>query len=313
MAVSKGKTLLIRGCLLMSLLLSGCGGQSLSDREIVRGVFFTRQDEVYSACLVLADQAAETGQSANKIAAATGSTPAQALQHAEQSLYGEVYYGLLDLAVLPWDTDWETAQEIGELLYENAQPAPELSVFLLGRDPVRSWAEEAPLLYNNLKAVEQTYKVHCGLQQLFTQRDVCGIPAYAPGGGYSFAILPRDANPVYYDDSLSAQLAAVLCGQTTHLQTVYAGGSAVCKSRVQVTVEDARIQLHFRNTEWQDLTGGRRDLPAMLREELQEDFAALWVPIHAAQVDPFHLEFWQACLYGPEATIQNPTLEIIFA
>ena len=52
MAMSKSKALLLRSCLLMSLLLSGCGGQALSDREIVRGVFFTKQDKGYSACLV---------------------------------------------------------------------------------------------------------------------------------------------------------------------------------------------------------------------------------------------------------------------
>lgn len=297
----------------MSLLLSGCGGQALSDREIVRGVFFTKQDNGYSACLVLADQNAETGKQENKIAAAKGSTPAQALQYAEQSLYGDVYYGLLDLAVLPWDTDWQTAQEIGELLYENAQPAPELSVFLLGSTPIESWTKEAPALYKSLKAVEQTYKVHCGLQQLFAQRNVCGVPAYASTGGYSFAFLARGTEPIYSDDSLSAQLAAILCGQTTHLQTVYAAGSAVCSARVQMVVENNCIQLHLRDIEWQDLTASQRDLQALLRAELQKDFMDLLPPIQEAQVDPFHLDFWQACLYGPDAEISTPQLEVFFA
>ena len=85
----------------MSLLLSGCGGQALSQREIVRGVLFDRQNGDYSVCLVLADQNAEETAQANKVACALGDTPAQALQNAEQSLPGSVYYGLLDLAALP--------------------------------------------------------------------------------------------------------------------------------------------------------------------------------------------------------------------
>lgn len=312
MGLQKNKALLIRGCLLMSLLLSGCGGQSLSDREIVRGVFFTKQNEQHSACLVLADQNAETGQPENKTAAARGATPAQALQRAEQSLYGDVYYGLLDLAVLPSDTNWQEVQEIGELLYENAQPAPELSVFLLSRQSIQSWVKEAPSLYQNLKAVEQTYKVHCGLQQLFAQQDVCGVPAFSPEGGYAFAILAKNTEPIYTADSLSAQLAALLCGQTTHLQTVYAEGSALCKARVQMTVENSRITLHLRDVELQDLTNSQRDLQEILKSEMQEAFSALWEPLAQTQADAFHLQFWQACLYGPEAAIPSPQLDILF-
>lgn len=296
----------------MSLLLSGCGGQSLSDREIVRGVFFTQQNEQYSACLVLADQNAETGQPENKTAAAQGTTPAQALQRAEQSLYGDAYYGLLDLAVLPSDANWQEAQEIGELLYENAQPAPELSVFLLSRPSVQSWAKEAPSLYQNLKALEQTYQVHCGLQQLFAQQDVCGIPAFSPEGGYAFAILAKNAEPIYAVDSLSAQLAALLCGQTTHLQTAYAEGTAWCKARVQMTVENGSITLHLRDIELQDLTTSQRDLQQILKEEMQAAFSALWTPLAQTQADPFHLQFWQACLYGPDAVVPSPQLDILF-
>ena len=161
MDVQKNKTLLIKGCLCMSLILSGCGGQSLSEREIVRGVLFTKQAESYSVCLVLADQNAEGAQpESNKVSAAQGTTPAQALARAEQALYGDVYYGLLDLAALPADVDWATACEMGEILYENAQPAPELSVFVLDDEPIASWAKQGATLYKNMKAVEDTYQVH---------------------------------------------------------------------------------------------------------------------------------------------------------
>lgn len=52
MSVPKYKALLI-ACI--TLFLCGCG-QALSEREIVRAVFFARQQGQYSVCLLLADQ-----------------------------------------------------------------------------------------------------------------------------------------------------------------------------------------------------------------------------------------------------------------
>ena len=52
MSVPKTKALLT---VCAALLLCGCG-QALSEREIVRAVFFARQQGAYSACLLLADQ-----------------------------------------------------------------------------------------------------------------------------------------------------------------------------------------------------------------------------------------------------------------
>lgn len=56
MSVPKTKALLT---VCAALLLCGCG-QALSEREIVRAVFFARQQGAYSACLLLADQNAES-------------------------------------------------------------------------------------------------------------------------------------------------------------------------------------------------------------------------------------------------------------
>ena len=50
MSVPKAKALLT---VCAALLLCGCG-QALSEREIVRAVFFARQQGAYSACLLLA-------------------------------------------------------------------------------------------------------------------------------------------------------------------------------------------------------------------------------------------------------------------
>ena len=304
MDVQKNKTLLIKGCLCMSLILSGCGGQSLSEREIVRGVLFAKQAESYSVCLVLADQNAEGAQpESNKVSAAQG---------IEQALYGDVYYGLLDLAALPADTDWATASEMGELLYENAQPAPELSVFVLDDEPIASWAKQGATLYKNMKAVEDTYQVHCGLQQLFAQREVCAIPAYTAGGGYDFVLLPQYGEQIRCRGLAEAQLAAVLCGQADRLQGTFADGQAVCEARAQVTVEGNKVQLHLRDTTLSALSSlAPERLESALQNELQDRFNALYETMQKSGADPFHLNFWQACTYGPGSVMEKPELELL--
>lgn len=97
MSVPKAKALLT---VCAALLLCGCG-QALSEREIVRAVFFARQQGAYSACLLLADQNTESDGVQYKTASARGDTAAQALHLAEDALPGRLYYGLLDLAALP--------------------------------------------------------------------------------------------------------------------------------------------------------------------------------------------------------------------
>ena len=215
--------------LLAALLLTGCGGQPLSKREIVRAVFFERQGSGYSVCLLLANQNAPEGEAAFKTASAAASTPAQALENAAAALPGTVYYGLLDAAALPVDTDWAKAQEIGLLLYDRAQPAPELSVFLLDGAP-HDWQKDAQSLYEPIQAIEDRYKVHCGLQQLFTQRTDCAVPGLPQGTGYDFTLLASDSSPRRCK-GLTAQLAALLAGQTTRLEATFAADTAACRTQ----------------------------------------------------------------------------------
>lgn len=144
MSVQKVKACLI---LCVAVLLCGCG-QALSEREIVRAVFFAQQQGQYSVCLLLADQNGGEDGVHYKTASARGATPAQALHRAEDTLPGQLYYGLLDLATLPPGSDWQTAQTLGTLLYDKAQPAPELSVFVLD-DAAHSWAQDAANLYED--------------------------------------------------------------------------------------------------------------------------------------------------------------------
>ena len=96
MSVPKYKALLL-ACI--TLFLCGCG-QALSEREIVRAVFFARQQGQYSVCLLLADQNNNEDGLHYKTSSARGFTAAQALHRAETTLPGRLYYGLIDLAVL---------------------------------------------------------------------------------------------------------------------------------------------------------------------------------------------------------------------
>lgn len=304
MSLQKAKTCLI--CL-AALLLCGCG-QALSEREIVRAIFFARQSGQYSVCLLLADQNAEGDGVHYKTAAARGRTAAQALHHAEDTLPGQLYYGLLDLAALPTGCDWAEAQTLGNLLYDKAQPAPELSVFVLDSDPTRSRDNDAAALYEDMKAIETEYDLHCGLQQLFTQADGCAIPGYRPDSGYDFCLLAKN-RPAQRVTGLSAQLAAVLCGQTDRIFTVFAGGQAVCDVKTNVTVEDTVVQLHLRDAKFQALGDAQADWPALFCEELRQAFAALTTDNTS---DFFHLQFWHANLYGADSTLPEATLEIYF-
>ena len=90
MSVPKYKALLI-ACI--TLFLCGCG-QALSEREIVRAVFFARQQGQYSVCLLLADQNNNEDGLHYKTSSARGFTAAQALHRAETTLPGRLYYGL---------------------------------------------------------------------------------------------------------------------------------------------------------------------------------------------------------------------------
>ncbi len=303
MFVQKAKACLI---LCAALLLTGCG-QAFSEREIVRAVFFAQQGGQYSACLLLADQNAGEDGTHYKTSSGLGATPAQALHRAEAALPGQLYYGLLDLAALPPGCDWAAAQELGTLLYDKAQPAPELSVFVLD-DTARSWAQDAAALYEDMKAVESTYHLHCGLQQLFTQADGCALPGYRADTGYDFCLLAKDT-PAKRVSGLAAQLAAVLCGQTNKIGSVFAGGNAICQADSNLTVQDTAVQLHLRNAEFQSLTDADEDWQDLFCEELQQNFSVLTADTSA---DFFHLQFWHANLYGPGSVLPVPTLEIIF-
>ena len=302
---------LFAGVTLVAALLTGCGGQALSQREIVRAVFFEKQGAGYSVCLLLADQNAPAGESAFKTASAAAATPAQALEAAAESLPGHVYYGLLDAAALPSDTDWATACELGMLLYDRAQPAPELSVCLLDDGP-HHWQQDAAGLYETIQSTEREYKVHCGLQQLFAQPESACVPTLPEGGtGYDLALLAKNAPPIRCR-GIAAQLGAILCGQASRLDTTFAGGTAAVCAAADLTADGKDLQLYLYSVDLQALTTSAEEtaLRQAMEEELQTAFALLFQAPKA--YEQFHFAFWQQCLAGPTTQLQPPKLTILW-
>ena len=312
MALQKMPPLLVTVALL-TITLTACGGQPLSKREIARAVFFEKQGANYSVCLLLADQSAPASDEtpAFKTASAAASTPAQALEAAAASLPGDVYYGLLDAAALPAAATWADAQEIGLLLYDRTQPAPELSVFLLD-GAAHDWRQDAQSLYESMQATEDRYKLHCGLQQLFTQQNACAVPALSCTDAYDFVLLSKDTSPRRCRGMAAAQLAAILAGQTTRLQGTFANNTAACTARADLTADGSTFQLHLYSADLRALSGtaDEETLRRTLETELQASFQALTQVKGAEEL--FHFTFWQQCLYGPNTPYQTPKLNILW-
>ncbi len=299
----------IAAALAAALLLTACGGTPLSQREVVRAVFFGEG----RALLLLADADAPEGKTAYKTAEGRGATPAQALQDAAGQLDGTAFYGLMDVVGLPAGCGWEAAAGIGALLYREGKPAPELSVFLLQGDET---AQNAGEIYESLQALEKSHGVHCGLQTLFAQEGLCALPARA-GAGYGFALLPKGGEPALFTRPPAAQLAAVLCGQADKFSFTFAGGAARCRADAEATVlpqtDATRVQLHLQHLELDVLAEPMTEdsAAAALRGELLAAFAALRQTAQAQNSDPMHLRFWTAVQYGPAAAPAPPQLAIL--
>lgn len=307
------------------LLLPGCGGKLLSEREIARAVFFTQTKEGCQATLLLQDSSggqsgAGDGKPSYKNAVGQGDSPAQALHKAEGTLDGEVFYGLLDTAALPPDSDWQTATEIGELLYQKAQPSPQISVYLLGEQEARSLQQRAGEIYDAVAAALKSYAPQCGLEQLFAQSDQCAVPVWQEDG-YSFAFLRQGESPVLTRQPLQAQLAAVLCGQTDTLRCDILQGSAAlqaqaCAEYQPVAADTLLVHLRLKSINLTPLGNeqtavGEQQLRDALRLELQQQFSSLINAVQQIAADPFRLAFWQGCEYGGGAP-KKCLLEIQF-
>ena len=102
---------------------------------------------------------------------------------------------------------------------------------------------------------------------------------------------------------------SIIGTETDRLYTTYADGTALCRARIDVTVQDTTVQLHLRDTAFEVLTQTGQDLQALFCTELLQAFAALTAERSA---DFFHLQFWHANLYGPRSPAPAPQLTILW-
>lgn len=301
--IRRAKTCLILA-MITALLVSGCAGRPLVEREIVRAVFFTRESGKNQAILLLQDQQSEES-SDYETATGEGETAAQALADASGGLDGVTFYGLTDLVCLPADSSWEEVREFAALLYETAQPSPEITLFLLDSRNAATLEQTAGELYDEMQAVEKKYQIQCGLESLMSQEDEASLPCWQQNG-YGFAVLKQGQQPLRYTEAVRSQLAAVLCGQSKHLEFVIAEGAISCRMDAEVLFQaeptGTKVFLRLRDVSLSALTEDvpkqEEDLRQILSRELQAAFAQLCGDMEKLGADPFRLSFWQTCLLG---------------
>lgn len=307
----------------LCIFLCGCAqAPLLSQREVVHGVFFQTHGKTSTALLLLADQPKEqNGENAGyKTVVGTGETPAQALERAESSLDGQVFYGLMNLAVLPAEGDWQSTTELGRLLYEKAQPAPQIALFMMESISAQELTENASQLYESLEKALDKYGIRNGLQSLFSSQKECALPVWQ-GTGYGFLFLQKDRAGLVLEDALSAQLAAVLCGQADRFVCDFSQGTAAVqgKAMVQHRVQEegnAELYLTLDDPELQELGLTQRNedrLKQVLREELAQAYGQIVSATCVPGFDPLQMQVWVWAACGATEELPQPGLTVSFA
>ena len=294
MSCFKPKLLLMA---LLTMLICGCSQHTLASREIVRAVCFGADNEV---CLIL------EGKEENDYRAiqGEGDTMAQALDAAQRQLTGQAYYGLMDVAVLPTTVDFRQARELGELLYEKAQPAPESAVF------AADWnGDIAAEMYDRLRQMQEP---HCGLERLFEQEDCCCIPLWQKES-FGYLLLQQEHTERVIQPE-AASLIAVLCGQSGRVDMTFANNTAHVTADARVSVEPTAQQtlvtVTLRDVKLSTLTPTMEERMAQQRlaDSWQQAFSR-YAPLPA---DPFRLDFFASCRFGAEQKAAAPKLSIAF-
>ena len=295
----------LMGTVLLCVLLGGCGGQLLSHREIVRAAFFTAENSNYTVTLLTSDQQSEDAD-ACKMFTGHGMTGAAAWNAAAETMNGQPFYGLMDLAVLPAGCRWPMVQEIADLLQSTARPAPEIALFVLDAAVQTPIQDQIPTLYDNLKALEENRRLHCGLQTLSDNADTAAIPISA-GQNYQMMFYnTHQEEPVQVRQTVAAQLAAVLCGQAYRMDCTLTDDlhlAADAAADIQPLAPDkVRIYLTLRSAEIKDLSAADRP-DAVLRQrfeaEVRQQMETLMNALYTTQADPLDLRFWLQNRYGP--------------
>lgn len=320
----KTKAGVIAGILTAALcaLLCGCSqAPLLSQREIVHSVFFQTQGRETLALLLLADQPKEQeGETAGyKTVVGVGQTPARALEQAESRLDGQVFYGLMDMAVLPAEGDWQATTELGRLLYEKTRPAPQLTLFLMESVSRKQLEETAADLYEKMENALAKYGICNGLQLMFSAENECALPLWQ-GTGYGFVFLQKDRPNTVLKDALTAQLAAVLCGQADRFTCDFSKGTASVQAKVMVQHRvwengDATLYLTLDDPELQELGDAQRreeQLQQALRDELEQTFGQITTRCCVQGYDPLRMSVWYWAACGPMNSLPQPGLEVSF-
>lgn len=311
------KTGIVTWLLVIFCCAALCGCESaplLSQREVVNAVFFGKQGNGCKVVLLVTDHAQSDGESKMdfRTAEGQGKTQAQALMAAEDALDGQVFYGLMDLAVVSDTCGWEEVTEIGRLLYANAKPAPQISLLMAERLP--KGMEEACNLYTDMKNGIARYGLTNGLQELFSSQNECALPVWQ-GTGYGFSILQKGQAGTVCNEGLAAQLAAMLCGQADRLMCTFSQEKIALQAKGMVQTEIAGQQtiLHLTlvEPELQDLENvGYSDgqLQELLCTELQQAYAQIASTGYRDSFDPFHTRIHRFSTIGQEETVPAPTL-----
>lgn len=295
-------------CLILAgaalLLLTGCAGRPLIEREIVRAVFFAQQEGKSHVVLLLQDQESEDS-SDYKTATGEGDTAAQALSDAAAGLDGVMFYGLTNLVALPPDCNWEELRQFASVLYETAQPSPEITLFLLDNRTVERLQETAGDLYDTMQAVEKKYRISCGLESVLSQSDQAALPCWQEEG-YGFAVLKQGQSALRYVEPMRAQLTAVLRGQSRQMEFTFEDGNASCRAGATVLFGAERngveILLQLHDSDLSALTDAvprqEEALEQLLAQQLETAFSQIYEDTQKIDADPFRLTFWQNCLLG---------------
>lgn len=301
----------------LAIFFTGCAGRPLSEREIVRAVFFTGAGTGYQATLLVQDQQSEQPDGVLTVNGA-GSTAAQALDNAVRTLDGEAFYGAMDLVGLPPGTDYAALQQFVGLIGKTAQPSPEVSLLLLDRRMALEVPDKAGELYQQMRQWEKKYGVSCGLERAASQQGAAALPIWQEGG-FGFAVLTENG-ALTYTQPVSAQLAAVLCGQSERLDLTFGGGKYTCQAqaslrcravpdRLEVTLQlsDARLSVLA-----PDLPAGEETLRTLLSAELHTVFEGLSDDFASTGTDPCRFQFWVENLLGAGAPALPVTLNVTF-
>lgn len=304
--------------IVLCLLFCGCSPVPLlSEREIVRAVFFQKNGTTSTALLLLADgtQSSSEGETSYKTSVGSGQNPVQALEQAESRLEGQVFYGLMDLAVLPFPADWEDTQALARLLYAKTKPAPRITVFLMDGRTQTTGPDSAASLYEAMENACARYGVANGLQTVLAEKNECALPVWQ-GTGYGFAFLQQGRPEQVLADPLAAQLAAVLCAQADRLDCTFSQGGASVQARAVLQHKadgQGRNELHLTLTdpEIQELSeAGRGDdrLYEILCDELQQIFSGMTENLYTDTFDPLRTEVWVSAEMGVSAQVPVPQL-----